>query len=64
MYLENTEYSDINSSQSMRKFYITDKAGNYIEVIGEAVTNSLDEIRNCYQYRKFRSFKYKVKAEC
>ena len=30
-YLENTEYFDINSSQNMREFYITDKAGNYIE---------------------------------
>ena len=30
-YLENTEYFDINSSQNMKEFYITDKAGNYIE---------------------------------
>ena len=26
-YLENTEYFDINSSQNMKEFYITDKAG-------------------------------------
>ena len=64
MYLENTEYFDINSSQNMREFYITDKAGNYIEDIDESVTSSLDEIKNCYQYRKVRSFKYKVTAEC
>ena len=31
MYLENTEDFDINSSQNMREFYITDKGGNYIE---------------------------------
>ena len=29
-YLENTEYFDINCSQNMKEFYITDKAGNYI----------------------------------
>ena len=31
-YLENSiaEYSDINTSQNMREFYITDNAGNYI----------------------------------
>ena len=27
-YLENTEYSDTNSSQNMKEIYITDKAGN------------------------------------
>ena len=63
-YLENTEYFDINSSQNMREFYITDKAGNYIEDIDEAVINSLEEIENCYQYRKVKSFKYKTTAEC
>ena len=36
MYLENTEDFDINSSQNMREFYITDKGGNYIEDIDEA----------------------------
>ena len=36
----------------MSEFYINDKAGNYIEDIDEAVTNSLDEIKKCYQYRK------------
>ena len=30
MYLENTENFDINSSQNIRDFYITDKGGNYI----------------------------------
>ena len=32
-YLENTAYFDITSSQNMKEFYITDKAGNYIEDI-------------------------------
>ena len=36
-YLENTEYFDINSSQNMKESYITDKAGNYIEDIDEAI---------------------------
>ena len=48
----------------MREFYITDKAGNYIEDIDEAIYNSLEEIKNCYQYRKVKSFKYKITAEC
>ena len=39
-YLENTEYFDINSSQNMKEFYITDKAGNYIEDRDEAINNS------------------------
>ena len=63
-YLENTEYFDINSSQNMRELYITDKAGNYIEHIDEAINNYLEEIKNCYQYRKVKSFKYKITAEC
>ena len=46
MYLENTEDSDINSSQNMREFYITDKGGNYIEDIDEATNYSLEEIKN------------------
>ena len=33
----------------MREFYITDKAGNYIEDIDEAIDNSLEEIKKCYQ---------------
>ena len=63
-YLDNTEYFDINSSQKMKEFYITDKAGNYIEGIDEAINNSLEEIKNCYQFRKIKSFKYKITAEC
>ena len=63
-YLENTEDFDINSSQNMRKFYITDKGGNYIEDINEATNYSLEEIINCYQFRKVKSFKYKITAEC
>ena len=63
-YLENTEYFDINSSQNMREFYITDKAGNYIEDLNDAINNSLDEIKNCYQFRKVKSFKYKITVEC
>ena len=63
-YLENTEYFDKNSSQNMKEFCITDKAGIYIEDINEAINNSLEEIKNCYQHRKFRSFKYKITAEC
>ena len=63
-YLENTKYFDINSSQNMKEFYITDKAGNYIEDIDEAINNSLKENKNCYQYRNVKSFKYKITAEC
>ena len=63
-YPENTEYFDINSSQNMREFYITDKNGNYIEDIDEAINNSLEEIKNRYQYRKVKSFKCKITAEC
>ena len=48
MYLENTEDFDINSSQNLREFYITDKGGNYIEDIDEATKYSLEEIKNCY----------------
>ena len=50
-YLENTEYFDINS-------------GNYIEDIDDAVNNSLDEIKSCYQFRKVKGFIYKITAEC
>ena len=64
MYLENTEDFDINSSQNMREFYITDKDGNYIEDIDEATNYSLEEIKNCYQFLKVKSFKYKITAEC
>ena len=63
-YLENTEDFDIKSSQNMREFYITDKGGNYIEDIDEATNYSLEEIENCYQFRKVKSFKYKITAEC
>ena len=48
----------------MKEFYFTDKAGNYIEDIYEAIKNSLEEIKNCYQFRKVKSFKYKITAEC
>ena len=58
MYLENTEDFDINSSQNLREFYITDEGGNYIEDIDEATNYSLEEIKNCYQFRKVKSFKY------
>ena len=64
MYLENTEDFDINSSQNMREFYNTDKGGNYIEDIDEATNYSLEEIKNCYQFHKVKSFKYKITAEC
>ena len=63
-YPENIEYFDINSSQNKREFYITDKAGNYFEDIDEAINNSLEETKNCYQYRKVKSVKYKITAEC
>ena len=46
-YLENTEYFSTNSSQNMKDIYIyiyiTDKAGNYIEDIDEAINNSLEK---------------------
>ena len=48
----------------MREFYITDKGGNYIEDIDEATNYSLEEIKNCYRFRKVKSFKYKITAEC
>ena len=64
MYLENTEDFDRNSSQNIREFYITDKGGNYIEDIDEAINYYLEEIKSCYQFRKVKSFKYKITAEC
>ena len=63
-YLENTEDFDINSSQNMKEFYITDKGGNYTEDTDEATNYSLEEIKNCFQFRKNKSFKYKITAEC
>ena len=48
----------------MKEIYVTDKAGNYIEDIDEATNNSLEEIKNCYQFRKVNSFKYEITAEC
>ena len=48
----------------MKEFFITHKAGNYIEDTDEVVNNSSDEIKSCYQFRKVKSFKYKIKAEC
>ena len=64
MYLENTEDFDISSSQNMREFYITDKGGNYIEDIDEATNYSLEQIKNCYQFRKVKILKYKITAKC
>ena len=64
MYLENTEDFDINSSQNMREFYITGKGGNYLEDIDEATNYSLEEIKNCYQFCRVKSFKYKITVEC
>ena len=63
-YLENTEDFDINSSQNMKEFCITDKGGNYIEDIDEATNNSSEEIKKCYQFCRVKSFKYKIAAEC
>ena len=63
-YLENREYFDINSSQNMKEIFNTDKGGNYIEDIDEAINNSLEEIKNCYQFRKVKNFKHKITAEC
>ena len=48
----------------MKEFYITDKAGNYFEDIDEAINNTLEEIKNCYQYTKVKSFKYNINAQC
>ena len=64
MYLENREDFDMNSSQNMKELYITEKGGNYIEDIDEATYYSLEEIKNCYRFRKVKSFKNKVTAEC
>ena len=63
-YLENTEDFDINSSQNMREFYITDKGENYIKDIDETINYSLEEIKNCYWFRKVKSFKNKITVEC
>ena len=63
-YLETTKHFDISSSQNMKEFYITDKAWNYIEDVGEAINISLEEIKNCYQYRKVEGFKYKITGKC
>ena len=66
-YLERSIYTedfDINSSQNMREFYITDKGGNYIEDIDETTNYSLEEFKKCYQFRKVKSFKYKITAKC
>ena len=63
-YLEKTEYFDINSSQNMKEFYITHKAGNVIEDIYEAIHYSLEEIKNYYQYKKVKSLKYEITNEC
>ena len=63
-YLENTEYFDINSSQNMKEFCITDKAGNYLKDIDEAINISLEEIKKCCQFHKVKSFKCRVTAEC
>ena len=63
-HLENAEDFDINSSQNMRQFYITDKSGNYIKDIDEATNYSLEEIKNCYLFRTVKSFKYKITVEC
>ena len=52
------------NKQIITDFYITDKAGKYIEDIDEAIINSLEENKNCYQFRKAKSFKYKVTTEC
>ena len=54
MYLENTEDFDINSSQNMREFYITDKGGNYIEDIDEATNYSLEEIKTVTSFVNLR----------
>ena len=48
----------------MKEFYITDKVENYIQDIDDAVNNSLDEIKNCYQFWKVESFEYKITGEC
>ena len=53
-YLENTEDFDINSSQNMREFYITDKGWNYIEDIDEATNYSLEEIKTVKSFLKLR----------
>ena len=53
-YLQNTEYFDKNSSQNMKEFYITDKAGNCIEDIDEAINNSIEEIKKLLSVQKVR----------
>ena len=48
----------------MGEFYNTDKAGKCIEDIDEAINYPLEEIENCYQFRKAKSFIYKITVEC
>ena len=48
----------------MRELYITDKCENYIIDIDETTKYSLDEIKNCYQLRPLKIFKYKITLEC
>ena len=51
-HLENTEDYDKNSSQNMREFFFTDMYENYSNDIDEAVNYSLEEMENCYQFRR------------
>ena len=61
-YLENTEDFDINSSQNMREFYITDNGVNYIKDIDEASNYSLEEIKNCYSFVEFRVLNIRLQS--
>ena len=38
----------------MKEFFITDKAGNYIEEIDQAINSSLEEIKTVTSFVKFR----------
>ena len=63
-YLEDTDDCDVNmnvyASLNMKDFYYTDKAEIYVEDIEEAINYSVEEIKNCCQFRKVKSFKYKI----
>ena len=54
VYLEDTEDYDLNSNLNMREFYITDKAGNYIEDIDEENNCSLKKLKTVTSLEKLK----------
>ena len=55
------------TKDNTKEINITHKGGNfidYIEDIDGTTNNSLEEIKNCYQFRKVKRLKYQITAEC